>query len=201
MITVSNMSLRFGKRTLFEDVNLKFEGDNCYGIIGANGAGKSTFLKILSGTSETTTGTVSIGKDERLSVLMQNHNAYDDLSVIETVIGGDKELYTIMKEREAIYMKVPFTDEDGDGFGNVVSRMSPNQVFNYPFTVEGQAIAVRDVINSVANVKNGIGVFYWEPAWIPVCHYDSSKSGANEILEMNKIRFSLLGSFLLYSFQ
>ena len=113
MITVSNMSLRFGKRTLFEDVNLKFEGDNCYGIIGANGAGKSTFLKILSGTIETTTGTVSIGKDERLSVLMQNHNAYDDLSVIETVIGGDKELYTIMKEREAIYMKVPFTDEDG----------------------------------------------------------------------------------------
>ena len=74
MITVSNMSLRFGKRTLFEDVNLKFEGDNCYGIIGANGAGKSTFLKILSGTIETTTGTVSIGKDERLSVLMQNHN-------------------------------------------------------------------------------------------------------------------------------
>ena len=113
MITVSNMSLRFGKRTLFEDVNLKFEGDNCYGIIGANGAGKSTFLKILSGTIETTTGTVSIGKDERLSVLMQNHNEYDDLSVIETVIGGDKELYTIMKEREAIYMKVPFTDEDG----------------------------------------------------------------------------------------
>ena len=113
MITVSNMSLRFGKRTLFEDVNLKFEGDNCYGIIGANGAGKSTFLKILSGDIDTTTGTVTIGKDERMSILKQDHNAYDNLSVIETVIGGDADLYRVMKEREAIYMKVPFTDEDG----------------------------------------------------------------------------------------
>lgn len=113
MITVSNMSLRFGKRTLFEDVNLKFEGDNCYGIIGANGAGKSTFLKILSGDIDTTTGTVAIGKNERMSILKQDHNAYNDLSVIETVISGDTDLYRIMKEREAIYMKDPFTDEDG----------------------------------------------------------------------------------------
>ena len=103
MITVSNMSLRFGKRTLFEDVNLKFEGDNCYGIIGANGAGKSTFLKILSGDIDTTTGTVAIGKNERMSILKQDHNAYNDLSVIETVISGDTDLYRIMKEREAIY--------------------------------------------------------------------------------------------------
>ena len=113
MITVTNMSLRFGKRTLFEDVNLKFENNNCYGIIGANGAGKSTFLKILSGDIDTTNGSVSIGKEDRLSILKQDHNAYDEYSVIETVISGDTDLYKIMKEREAIYMKDPFTDEDG----------------------------------------------------------------------------------------
>lgn len=114
---------------------------------------------------------------------------------------AEKLTVTLRKVSNMYHKKVmvaetsyPFTDEDGDGFGNVVSRMSPNQVFNYPFTVEGQAIAVRDVINAVANVKNGIGVFYWEPAWIPVCHYDSSKSGANEILEMNKKMWAEYGS-------
>ncbi|MEG0266824.1 MAG: ATP-binding cassette domain-containing protein [Bacilli bacterium] len=113
MISVNSMSLRFGKRTLFEDVNLKFEGNNCYGIIGANGAGKSTFLKILSGDIETTTGSISIGKNERLSMLKQDHNAFDNYSVIETVIMGDTELYKIMKEREEIYARDPFTDKDG----------------------------------------------------------------------------------------
>ena len=113
MLIVDNVGLRFGKRVLFDNVNLKFEGDNCYGVIGANGAGKSTFLKILSGEIDSTSGEVIIGKGERLSVLLQNHNAYDDYNVIDTVIMGDKELYDIKTEKEALYMKEDFTNEDG----------------------------------------------------------------------------------------
>jgi ATPase subunit of ABC transporter with duplicated ATPase domains len=113
MITVSNLSLRFGKRTLFEDVNLKFTQGNCYGVIGANGAGKSTFMKIISGEIDPTSGSVSFSPGERMAVLNQNHYAFDEFSVIETVLQGYKELYDIMKEKDAIYMKEDFSDADG----------------------------------------------------------------------------------------
>lgn len=113
MLIANNIGLRYGKRVLFENVNIKFEGDNCYGVIGANGAGKSTFLKILSGEIDSTSGEVIIGKGERISVLQQNHNAYDKYSVIDTVIMGDKELYDIKTEKDALYMKADFTNEDG----------------------------------------------------------------------------------------
>ena len=113
MINVSNVSLRFGGRKLFEDVNLKFTPGNCYGVIGANGAGKSTFLKILSGEIEPNTGEVSIAANLRMSVLKQEHNKYDDFQVLETVIMGNERLYEIMKEKDEIYAKPDFSDEDG----------------------------------------------------------------------------------------
>jgi ATPase subunit of ABC transporter with duplicated ATPase domains len=119
MITVSNLSLRYGKRTLFEDVNLKFTQGNCYGIIGANGAGKSTFLKILSGEIDPSTGSVSFTPGERMAVLKQNHYEFDDSPVIETVLMGHKELYAIMKEKDAIYLKEDFTDADGERAGEL----------------------------------------------------------------------------------
>lgn len=113
MITVSNVSLRYGGRKLFEDVNLKFTAGNCYGVIGANGAGKSTFLKILSGEVEPNTGDVSIAPNTRMSVLKQDHFQYDEYEVLETVIMGNERLYQIMKEKDALYAKPDFTDEDG----------------------------------------------------------------------------------------
>jgi ATPase subunit of ABC transporter with duplicated ATPase domains len=113
MITVSNLSLRFGKRTLFEDVNLKFTQGNCYGVIGANGAGKSTFMKILAGEVDQTSGSVSFTPGERMAVLNQNHYEFDENTVLETVMMGWKELYSIMKEKDAIYMKEDFTEADG----------------------------------------------------------------------------------------
>ncbi|QNL52528.1 ATP-binding cassette domain-containing protein [Olivibacter sp. SDN3] len=119
MISVSNLSLRFGKRVLFDEVNLKFTPGNCYGIIGANGAGKSTFLKIVTGDVDPTTGSVSITPGERMAVLSQNHYAFDDFSVIETVMMGHKELYDIMKEKDAIYAKEDFTDADGERAGEL----------------------------------------------------------------------------------
>ncbi|MFD0793668.1 ABC-F family ATP-binding cassette domain-containing protein [Mucilaginibacter litoreus] len=119
MITVSNLSLRYGKRTLFEDVNLKFTQGNCYGIIGANGAGKSTFLKILSGEVDATSGSVSFTPGERMAVLSQNHYAFDDYTVIETVMMGHKEMYAVMKEKDAIYLKEDFTDVDGERAGEL----------------------------------------------------------------------------------
>ena len=100
MLQVNNLSLTFGKRTLFKDVNLKFTPGNCYGVIGANGAGKSTFLKVLSGDIDSTNGDVVLTDNERMSVLKQDHNAYDNKDVIETVIMGNKKLYNIMKEKE-----------------------------------------------------------------------------------------------------
>ena len=113
MISVSNVSLRYGKRILFDEVNVKFVPGNCYGVIGANGAGKSTFLKILSGEIDPTTGQVDIEKGKRMSVLKQNHFEFDEYQVLETVIMGNKDLYAIMKEKEVIYAKEDFTDEDG----------------------------------------------------------------------------------------
>lgn len=113
MISANNITLRLGKRALFEDVNIKFTEGNCYGLIGANGAGKSTFLKILSGRLEPTKGDVSLSQGERLSVLQQDHYKYDDFQVLDAVIMGNTRLYEIMKEKEAIYAKEEFTEEDG----------------------------------------------------------------------------------------
>ena len=113
MISANNVTLRIGKRALFEDVNIKFTECNCYGLIGANGAGKSTFLKILSGVIEPSKGDIAITPGQRLSVLEQDHYKYDDYQVLDTVILGNKRLYEIMKEKDAIYAKEDFTDEDG----------------------------------------------------------------------------------------
>ena len=113
MISANNVSLRFGKKALFEEVNIKFTEGNCYGLIGANGAGKSTFLKLLSGELETTTGDVTITPGQRLSVLEQDHFKYDAYTVMDTVIMGNPRLYEVMKEKDAIYAKEDFTDEDG----------------------------------------------------------------------------------------
>ena len=113
MLQVNDLSLQFGQRKLFEEVNIKFTKGNCYGVIGANGAGKSTFLKILSGDIEPTHGNVSMGKGERMSVLQQNQNAYDDLTVLQTVLKGHSRMYEIMIQKEALYAKEDFTEEDG----------------------------------------------------------------------------------------
>ncbi len=113
MISANNVTYRVGKKALFEDVNIKFTEGNCYGLIGANGAGKSTFLKILSGQLETTNGDIFITPGQRLSVLEQDHFKYDEYTVLDLVIMGNERLYQIMKEKEAIYAKEDFTDEDG----------------------------------------------------------------------------------------
>ena len=113
MISANNVTLRLGKKALFEDVNIKFTEGNCYGLIGANGAGKSTFLKILSGELDTTNGDISITPGQRLSVLEQDHFKYDEFPVMDTVIMGNQRLYDIMKEKDAIYAKEDFSDEDG----------------------------------------------------------------------------------------
>jgi ATPase subunit of ABC transporter with duplicated ATPase domains len=130
MISVSNLSLRYGKRTLFEDVNLKFTHGNCYGVIGANGAGKSTFLKILSGDVNQTTGSVAFTPGERMAVLKQNHYEFDEFSVIETVMMGHKELYDIMKEKDAIYLKEDFSDKDGERAGELENRFAEMDGWN-----------------------------------------------------------------------
>ena len=113
MITVTNVSLNFSGTDLFKNVNLKFTPGNCYGIIGANGAGKSTFLKILSGELDSTTGEVSIAENTRMSVLKQDHFAYDAFSVLDTIIMGNPRLYEITKQKEELYAKPEMTDEDG----------------------------------------------------------------------------------------
>jgi ATPase subunit of ABC transporter with duplicated ATPase domains len=130
MISVSNLSLRYGKRTLFEDVNLKFTQGNCYGVIGANGAGKSTFLKILSGEVNQTTGSVAISPGERMAVLKQDHYEFDEFSLLETVMMGHKELYDIMKEKDAIYLKEDFTDKDGERAGDLENRFAEMDGWN-----------------------------------------------------------------------
>jgi len=124
MISVQNLSLRYGKRVLFEDVNIRFTEGNCYGIIGANGAGKSTFMKILSGEIEPSTGSVEISKGQRMSVLKQNHYAYDECTVLDTVIQGNTVLYDIMKEKDALYAKEDFTEEDGVRAGDLEGRFA-----------------------------------------------------------------------------
>lgn len=119
MIQVNNVSLKFGKRVLFEDVNIKFTNGNCYGLIGANGSGKSTFLKILSGEIETTTGEVVISKNERLSILKQDHYQFDDKRVIDVVIMGNSKLYEIMEEKNKMYEQTEFSEEDGMKLANL----------------------------------------------------------------------------------
>ena len=114
MLNVSNVSLRFGKRVLFEDVNIKFVEGNCYGLIGANGAGKSTFLKILSGELDSQTGHISMNPGERMSFLKQNHFEFEEVSVLQTVIMGNKRMYDVMVEKDTIYLKEDFTEEDGN---------------------------------------------------------------------------------------
>ena len=130
MINVSNLSLRYGKRTLFEEVNLKFTQGNCYGIIGANGAGKSTFLKILSGDIDPTSGSVSFTPGERMAVLSQNHYAFDEFTVLETVMMGHKEMYAVMKEKDAIYLKEDFSDADGERAGELESLFAEMDGWN-----------------------------------------------------------------------
>jgi len=112
MITVENLRIQFGKRILFQDVNMKFTAGNCYGIIGANGAGKSTFLKAISGEIDPTTGTISQGPGERMSVLKQDHFEFDEFTVLDTVMKGHERLWNIMHEKNALYMKPDFSDED-----------------------------------------------------------------------------------------
>ena len=124
MLQVNNLSLKFNTRVLFENVNLKFEKGNCYGVIGANGAGKSTFLKVLSGEIESTTGSIVMSKGERMSVLKQDHNAYDEYKVLDTVIMGNTKLYSIMKEKDALYSKEDFTESDGIKAGELEAEFS-----------------------------------------------------------------------------
>lgn len=114
MLTVSNLSLQFGKRVLFDDVNLKFVPGNVYGLIGANGAGKTTFVKIMSGEIEATTGRVSLDPGERMSILNQNQNAFDEFTVLDSVMRGNEKLYAVMLEKDAIYLKEDFSEEDGN---------------------------------------------------------------------------------------
>jgi ATPase subunit of ABC transporter with duplicated ATPase domains len=130
MITVSNLSLRYGKRILFEDVNVKFTPGNCYGIIGANGAGKSTFLKILSGEIDPSTGHVSITPGERMSVLKQNHYEFDSFPVLQTVIMGNKKLCDIMQEKDALYAKPDFSDADGERVGELEGLFAEMEGWN-----------------------------------------------------------------------
>ncbi len=124
MLQVSNVSVQFGSKKLFEDVNLKFTNGNCYGVIGANGAGKSTFLRVLSGDLEPNKGEVFLGKNERMSVLMQNQNAFDSEPVIRTVMMGHKRLVEIMDEKDALYAKPDFTDEDGVKAGELETEFA-----------------------------------------------------------------------------
>ena len=113
MITVSNLAIQFGKRILYQDVNMKFTNGNIYGIIGANGAGKSTLLKAISGELEPTKGSVEMGVGERLSVLSQDHFKFDEYTVLDTVLMGHSTMWQLMQERNALYSKADFTDEDG----------------------------------------------------------------------------------------
>jgi ATPase subunit of ABC transporter with duplicated ATPase domains len=130
MIAVQNLSLQFGKRVLFDEVNIKFTHGNCYGVIGANGAGKSTFLKILAGEIDPTTGRIEISPGERMSVLKQNHFEFDEYQVIDIVIMGNKKLYDIMKEKDAIYAKADFTDEDGIKAGELEAEFAEMDGWN-----------------------------------------------------------------------
>src|SRR3990167_7489791 len=113
MIATSDITLQYGKRRLFENVTITFSPGNCYGLIGANGSGKSTFLKILSGEVESTSGSVDMTPGERMALLKQNHSEFDEFEVLQTVVMGHKKLYDIMQEKDTLYSKTDFTEEDG----------------------------------------------------------------------------------------
>ena len=130
MLSVSNLSLRYGKRVLFEEVNLKFTPGNCYGVIGANGAGKSTFLKILAGEIDPATGQVFITPGERMSVLKQNHFEFDSFQVLQTVLMGNKKLWTVMQEKDALYAKPDFSEADGDRAGELETLFAEMEGWN-----------------------------------------------------------------------
>lgn len=148
MITVSNLSLQFGKRVLFDEVNLKFTNGNCYGVIGANGAGKSTFLKILSGDIDPTRGSVAIDTGKRMAVLRQDHHAYDEVPVIDTVMRGHQRLWSIMQEKDAIYAKPDFSEADGIRASELESEFSEmngwNAVSDAAALLSGLGIAEDD---------------------------------------------------------
>ena len=141
MLQVNNVSLQFGGKKLFEEVNLKFTKGNCYGIIGANGAGKSTFLKVLSGEIEPNKGDVSLDKNERMSVLHQNHNAFDFETVIRTVMRGYKRLVEIMDEKDALYMKPDFSEEDGERAANLEAEFA--EMNGYDAETEAQQLLME----------------------------------------------------------
>jgi len=130
MITVSDLAVQFGKRILFQDVNLKFTPGNCYGIIGANGAGKSTLLRVISGALEPTRGTISLGPGERLSVLSQDHYAFDEYTVMDTVLMGHSVLWAIMEEKNALYAKPDFNDEDGNRVAELEDKFAEMEGWN-----------------------------------------------------------------------
>ncbi|MDR0982938.1 MAG: ATP-binding cassette domain-containing protein [Culturomica sp.] len=144
MITVSNLEIQFGKRSLFQDVNLKFTPGNCYGVIGANGAGKSTFLRILSGDLEPTRGNVMFGPGERLSVLKQDHFAFDEFTVLDTVMQGYTELWNVMREKDALYSKADFSDADGVRAAELEERFAEMDGWNAE--------------NDAASLLSGLGI-------------------------------------------
>ena len=128
LLSASNLSVQFGKRILFDNVNIKFTPGNCYGIIGANGSGKSTFLKILSGKMEANSGNISLEPGKRLSVLEQDHNSHNEYTIIDTVLRGNKILYDIKNEMENIYSKSDFSDKDGERVGELKQYMKKKVV-------------------------------------------------------------------------
>ena len=138
MLNVNNISLQFGKRVLFDDVNINFNQGNCYGVIGANGAGKSTFLKILTGEQDPTTGHVSLENGKRLSVLSQDHYKYDENLVIHTVIMGNDTLWGIMKEKDELYAKPDFNDADGMRTAELEEQFAEMDGWNAESDAEGQ---------------------------------------------------------------
>ena len=162
MISANNITLRIGKKALFEDVNIKFTEGNCYGLIGANGAGKSTFLKILSGQLEPTNGDIVITPGQRLSFLQQDHFKYDEYTVLDTVIMGNKRLYDIMKEKEAIYMKEDFSDEDGIRASELEAEFADMDGWNAESDaatlLNGLGVAVDDHYTLMADLPGAIKV-------------------------------------------
>ena len=144
MITVSNLEVQYGKRVLFKDINLKFTPGNCYGVIGANGAGKSTFLKVLSGDVTPTRGSVAFGPHERLSVLKQDHFEFDECTVLDTVLMGHQPLWSLMQEKNALYAKPDFSEEDGIKVGELEEKFAEMDGWN----AESDA----------ANLLSGLGI-------------------------------------------
>ena len=158
MLSANNITLQYGKRVLFDEVNIKFNGDNCYGVIGANGAGKSTFLKILSGEIDANKGSVSLEAGKRMAVLKQNHSEYDDFRVIDTVMMGHKDLWTIMKEKDAIYDVIKDSE-----FHKIYVSKSPwlnglfhNGIFGYDVEQNGIDLSNWDSTNGGDIWTNGV---------------------------------------------